>query len=74
MSPTNNSSSFQHASSVESNLSFDRRPSVDSSAKQEQQQQQQVLFIGEASDDDDDDALGTNLNKLKVHNHSTENV
>ncbi|CAF3385588.1 unnamed protein product [Rotaria socialis] len=78
MSPTNNSSSFQHASSIESNLSFDRRSSVDSSAKQEQQQQQQqqqqVLFIGEASDDDDDDALGTNLNKLKVHNHSTENV
>ena len=80
ISPTNNQSSFQHASSVESNSSFERRHSIDSSVKQQQQQtqqqqqEQQVLFIGEASDDDDDDALGTNLNKLKVHNHSTENV
>ncbi|CAF4338623.1 unnamed protein product, partial [Rotaria sp. Silwood2] len=72
ISPTNNPSSFLHASSVESNLSFDRRHSIDSSVKQ-QPQQQPVLFIGEASDDDDD-ALATNLNKLKVHNHSTENV
>ncbi|CAF0990820.1 unnamed protein product [Rotaria sordida] len=71
MSPTNNPPSFLHASSVESNLSFDRRHSIDSSVKQ--QPEQSVLFIGEASDDDDD-ALTTNLNKLKVHNHSTENV
>jgi hypothetical protein len=79
ISPTNNPSSFQQASSVESSSSFERRHSVDSSVKQQQQpqqqqQQQEVLFIGEASDDDDDDALGTNLNKLKVYNHSTENV
>jgi hypothetical protein len=73
ISPTNNQSSFPHASSVESNSSYERRHSVDSVVKHHQQQQQ-VLFIGEASEDDDDDALATNLNKLKVHNHSTENV
>jgi hypothetical protein len=74
ISPTNNQSAFQHASSVESNSSFDRRHSIDSSVKQ-QPQQQEVLFLGEASDDDDaDDGLATNLNKLKVYNHSTENV
>jgi hypothetical protein len=71
ISPTNNQSVLQHASSIESSSSFDRRHSIDSSV---QQQQQQVLFIGEASDDDDDEALSTNLNKLKVYNHSTENV
>ncbi len=75
ISPTNNQSFFPHASSVESSSSYERRHSIDSSVKQQQQQQQQVLFIGEASDDDDDDdALTTNLNKLKVYNHSTENV
>lgn len=73
MSPSTNPFSFLPTSSVESNLSFDRRHSVDTGEKQERQQQQQVLFIGEASSDEDD-ALATNLNKLKVHNHSTENV
>jgi len=73
ISPTNTQSFFPQASSVELSSSYERRHSIDSSVKQ-QQQQQQVLFIGEASDDDDDDALTTNLNKLKVYNHSTENV
>jgi hypothetical protein len=53
---------------MESSSSYERRHSIDSSVKQ------QVLFIGEASDDDDDDALATNLNKLKIYNHSTESV
>ena len=70
VSPTNKPPSFQHVSFVESTSSFDRRHSVDSSVKQ----QQQILFIGEPSDDDDDDALPASLNKLRVHNHSTENV
>ncbi|CAF0725762.1 unnamed protein product [Adineta steineri] len=74
MSPTNNQIPFPQTSSIESNPSFDRRHSIDSSTKQIQPD---VLFIGEASDDDEDDddeALETNLNKLKVYNHSTENV
>ena len=73
MSPPLHPSSQQpQLPSVEPGSSFDRRHSIDSAVKE----QQQVLFIGEASDDedDDDDALGTNLNKIKVHNHSTENV
>lgn len=82
MSPTNNPTLFQQSSSIESNSSHERRHSIDSSVKQSQQQQQQqqlqqqteVLFIGAASDDDEDDGLTTNLNKLKVYNHSTENV
>ncbi|CAF0737677.1 unnamed protein product [Adineta steineri] len=74
MSPTNNQIPFPQTSSIEPNPSFDRRHSIDSSTKQIQPD---VLFIGEASDDDEDDddeALETNLNKLKVYNHSTENV
>jgi len=78
ISPTNNQSFSQSVSSVEPSSSYERRHSVDSSVKQHQHQQQQsqsqVLFIGETSDDDDDDALATNLTKLKVYNHSTENV
>lgn len=70
MSPTNNPSSFQHTSSVDLSSSYERRHSIDSSVKQQQQQ----VFIGEACDDDEDDGLATNLNKLKVYNHSTENV
>ena len=67
---TNNSSYFPPVSSTESNLAHERRHSIDSSVKQ------QILFIGEASSDDDEDAraLESNLNKLKIYNHSTENV
>jgi hypothetical protein len=68
ISPTSNPTFFPPISSTESSSLYERRHSIDSSVKQ------QVLFIGEASDDDDDDALATNLNKLKIYNHSTESV
>jgi hypothetical protein len=72
ISPTNNQSFFPPVTSVQSISSYERRHSIDSSVKQ----QPEVLFIGETSDDDDAaaDALATNLTKLKVYNHSTENV
>ncbi|CAF1671565.1 unnamed protein product, partial [Adineta ricciae] len=74
ISPINDQPILQQANSVESTASFERRHSIDSSTKPTASQPE-VLFINEASDDDeDDDAVATNLNKLKVYNHSTENV
>ena len=74
MSPPNNISNTSNTLSVESMTSFDnRRHSIDSTTKSEPQEQ--VLVMSEASDDDEDgNAFATNLSKLKVHNHSTENV
>ena len=75
ISPAHNQLSFPSNSSIaEPNSSNERRHSIDSSVKQSQGD---VLFIGEVFDDDDDaaaDALASNLSRLKVHNHSTENV
>lgn len=73
ISPANNQLSFpSNSSNTEISSSNERRHSIDSSVKQNQGD---VLFMSEAFDDDDDaDALASNLTKLKVYNHSTENV
>lgn len=73
ISPANNQLSFpSNSSNTEASSLNERRHSIDSSVKQTQGD---VLFMSEAFDDDDDaDALATNLTKLKVYNHSTENV
>lgn len=59
---------------TDNNGNDQRRHSVDSSMKTNADEP--VVFIGDASSDEDDDpnGLGTNLTKLKIHNHSTENV
>jgi len=82
MSPGLNNPTLQTSLSIESNSSSDRRHSIDSLSMKttsitQNPSQQEVVYIGHGSSDDDDVAavgLETNLNKLKVHNHSTENV